>query len=130
MANYRKVQRKEVVAYDPLRNYANVLKMDDKNFCILDPDLPQGTFITLANLKRKSEKGKYNHALAVKAFENLMNFASMKYSREEGYSRENLFDVPTRKHAARELADHYKDEVGFKSNPFRVLRAYRKKRRK
>lgn len=47
MANYRKVQRKEVVAYDPLRNYANVLKMDDKNFCILDPDLPQGTFITL-----------------------------------------------------------------------------------
>ena len=84
----------------------------------------------LANLKRKSEKSKYNHALAIKAFENLVNFASMKYSREEGYSRENLFDVPTRKFAARELADHYKDEVAFKSNPFRVVRAYRKKHRK
>lgn len=47
MANYRKVQRKNVVAFDPERNYSNVLRMEEKSFCILDVELSQGTFIVL-----------------------------------------------------------------------------------
>ena len=47
MASYRKVQRKNIVAFDPERNYSNVLRSDGKSFCILDLDLLQGTFITL-----------------------------------------------------------------------------------
>lgn len=96
-------------------------------YVVNNPRIPAAV---IANLKRKHAQGKYVHSLAIKAFENLANSASMKYSREEAYSRENIFDVPTRKHAARELADHFKDEITFKSNPQRVVRSYYKKRRK
>lgn len=48
MASYRKVHRKNVVPYDPQTNYTNVVRLEEKNFCILDIDLPRGTFITLS----------------------------------------------------------------------------------
>lgn len=48
MASYRKVQRKNVVPYESQTNYANVMRLEGKNFCILDIDLPRGTFITLS----------------------------------------------------------------------------------
>ena len=58
-------------------------------------------------LKRKVADGSYDAALAVKAWRHMADHAAKVYVRQWG----GVFSVATREAAARELRDHYEEEV-------------------
>lgn len=64
----------------------------------------------LANIKRKHASGKYNHALAPKLWMYWVESAAKRYAREFGGGQawHKMFDMPTRKALAKELADRYR----------------------
>lgn len=67
----------------------------------------------IENLKRKVKRGSYNDDLAVKAWMYLADDGVRKYDREFGSGRGSLtlLNKPTREAIARELRDHYKEQV-------------------
>lgn len=71
----------------------------------------------IANLRKKHAKGVFDRAKAVKLFGYLAKSGADKYAKEYGGSPSSIFNVPTRNLAAKELEEHYREEVGYKSNP-------------
>lgn len=75
----------------------------------------------ISNLNRKIAKGIYNETLALKLWGYLAQSGAQKYAKEFGGTWHQLFSVPTRKEAAKEIAKHYADhlalELVMKKNP-------------
>jgi hypothetical protein len=67
----------------------------------------------IANLAKKQRAGTYDPKLALKAWFNYATEASAAYSKEFGapMNARHHFDVPTRWHAAKEIAEHYADQL-------------------
>ena len=57
------------------------------------------------------KRGKYDHALAAKLWGYLVKAGAKKYVKEFGGDVRSMFNVATREHVAKELADQYLDEV-------------------
>ena len=86
---------------------ANELKLYIDN----DGDLyRQQTTSILRNLATKKARGVYDHALAAKLFGYLVESGAKKYTKEFGGTWHQVFDVPTRKKVAAELADDFENE--------------------
>ena len=66
-----------------------------------------------ASLLRKMRRGGYVHSRAADAWEYVVENAARKYAREFASPRDwsRIFSVPTRRLAAQELADRYRDNV-------------------
>jgi hypothetical protein len=82
----------------------------------------QRTQPIIRNLRRKIAAKNFNQQMAYKAWMYLADAGSVKYTREFGSAGDrNLFDVPTRWAAAKELHEHYQEEIGEvegrRSNP-------------
>lgn len=94
----------------------------------------QQTQPIIANLGRKIAKGTYDPTKALKLWGYLADAGAQKYTREFDSSPRTSFGAfskADRVAAAKELADHYADELGTRSNPRhrRFKMARRKKSR-
>lgn len=67
----------------------------------------------IANLRKKVKKGIYNPELAVKLWKVLADEGAKKYDKElnDGRGRVDWLNVPTRLAIAKELRDHYQEQV-------------------
>ena len=65
------------------------------------------THAVIANLARKMKQGKFDKALAVKAFEYVAETGSKSYKKDFGYG----FSKSDRKLAAAEMLDHYMEQI-------------------
>lgn len=65
------------------------------------------TQAVIANMARKMKQGKFDKAMAVKAFEYVADTGSKSYKKEFGYG----FSVSDRKLAAAEMLDHYMEQI-------------------
>lgn len=86
---------------------ANELVLYLDNDAALDRQQKQSI---IANLTKKFKKGTYNHAMAPKIWMYLVESAAKKYVKEFGSTGDkwhDLFNIPTRKLAAKELADRW-----------------------
>ena len=65
------------------------------------------------NLRKKFQKGTYNAEKAVKAFENVAEYAAKEYVREFSEPSEwyVVFNAATRREAARQLLEGYTNEI-------------------
>ena len=85
-----------------------------KNFIDNDADLYRGMVVAIRkNLATKKVKSQYQHDLAVKAFGYLVEAGAKEYVKEFGTPDQpwhQLFDVPTRKAVAEELANDFEGE--------------------
>lgn len=79
----------------------------------------QRTQPILKNLKLKIAKGKYDAALALKLWKYAADDAAQRYAKEFGGVWHKLFSVADRKEAAKEIADHYAEEL--RENPRRKV---------
>lgn len=65
----------------------------------------------IANLAKKMVKGQYDHDKSLVVWKRLADEGAKRYVKEYGGN----FDVPTRKAAAEELADYYREQVKYAS---------------
>ncbi len=68
----------------------------------------------IQNLKRKRDKGDYDHELAIKLWEYLAEAGAQKYAQEFGSPDipwHQMFPKNIRDSVAREFADHYMEEL-------------------
>ena len=67
----------------------------------------------IANLRKKVKRGVYNPELAVKLWKRLADEGAKKYDKElnDGPGRVDWLNVPTRVAIAKELCDHYQEQV-------------------
>ncbi len=82
----------------------------------------QQTQPIIQNIRRKLKSGKFDKSKVYKLWMYLADNGSRKYTKEFGSAGDrNLFDVPTRWAAAKELHEHYQEEIGEvegrRSNP-------------
>ena len=59
------------------------------------------------NMKTKKNKGVYDHSLAPKLWMHVVEECAKRYSKEYGGTWYEIFDLPTRRKLANDLADHY-----------------------
>lgn len=103
--------------FDTLRD-RDITSADDVTELVLyitnDSDLYHNRALPIIeNLKRKAKRGNYDDELAVKAWMYLADDGVRKYDREFGSGKGSLtlLNKPTREAIARELRDHYKEQV-------------------
>ncbi len=75
----------------------------------------QMTTMIMKNLMTKRARGEYDPARAVQAFTYLTEAGAKKYARNAGGSGawNELFSVPTRREAARQLAESFEEEAAL-----------------
>lgn len=79
-----------------------------------DSDLYRGiTTSIMKNLLRKMAAGKYNHSMAPRAWEYVVEAGAKKYAKEYsvGSDWHTMFPASLRRSVAKELADSFRDEV-------------------
>lgn len=79
------------------------------------------------NLITKKARGVYKTELAVKLAMYLMENAAKKYAREFGGTWNEMFNVPTRKEAAKEFVEHFENEAGYGNYDDLLPAKYQKK---
>jgi hypothetical protein len=89
---------------------------DELALCTVnDGDLyRQMTTPVITNLKKKIKNGTYNKELALKAWLNLVTVEARKYVKEfgsRGDTIDKMFNLNTRKEAAKQVAEHYEDAL-------------------
>jgi len=75
-----------------------------------DADLDRTMTLIIKNLMKKRTKGIYNHALAVKAFKNLVDAGVKKYKKED-YEDAVDFSAGDRRETAESLTEHFETEA-------------------
>jgi hypothetical protein len=105
-------------------------------FIVNDGDLyRQNIQPVLKNLAKKIKKGVYDPQKALKLWQYSAQWGAQKYTKEMGIRGNNgsygMFSPHDRREAAKQLAEHYEDELrevaGTKSNPRRSHMARRRK---
>jgi len=72
------------------------------------------------NLANKMAQGKYDHEKAIKLFMHLTESGARAYAKEvPGATWNSMFDVPTRREAAKKLVEHF--EIGYKNGEWNNL---------
>lgn len=79
------------------------------------------------NLITKKARGIYKTELAVKLAMYLMENAAKKYAREFGGTWNEMFNVPTRREAAKEFVEHFENEAGYGNYDNLLPAKYQKK---
>lgn len=113
---YETNQRGDVMAEELDEHAATELSLYIDN----DGDLyRQMTVPILKNLANKKAQGKYNHALAIKAFMYLADAGAKKYAKEFDSAGNwyRIFNVPTRKEVAKDAAHAF--EAEWKAGSYR-----------
>lgn len=64
----------------------------------------------MQNLKRKLDKGTYDHSLAPKLWRYLVDAAAKAYDPDSGQWHK-MFNTTTRQHVAQTLADEYREDI-------------------
>lgn len=111
---YRRVSEGSTILRDN-----DIAGQDDVSELVLyivnDGDLyRRQTTSIINNLKKKFKKGTYDPELAVKAYQYLADAGVRKYDKEFVSGKGELFlDKKTREEIARELRDHYQEEVEY-----------------
>ena len=92
------------------------IAVDELALCTVnDGDLyRQMTTPIITNLKKKIKNGTYDKELALKAWLNLVTVEARKYVKEfgsRGDTIDKMFNLNTRKEAAKQVAEHYEDAL-------------------
>jgi len=100
-----------------------------KLFVENDADLYRQQFIPIIkNLVRKKAAGIYDHEKAIKLFMYLMESGAKKYNKEFGSGRwYDMFNVPTRKAAAKEFVETFEKEYSYGNWDHYIPKKYQKK---
>lgn len=78
---------------------------------------------TIATLAQHMKRGEYSEEKACKAWEHVATWAAKHYCREYASANEkyyNLFNAATRKEAARQMEENYREDVEEKANEKRA----------
>ena len=65
----------------------------------------------IANMARKMKQGKFDKELAVKAFEYLASDGAKMYTKEFGTPNARIFSKADRIEAAKEMLEHYMEQI-------------------